>query len=201
MALFDLVVAGGTIVDGSGSAGYRADVGIVAENISAIGNLSDAQTRRVIDATGLVVSPGFIDTHTHSEGALLVDPQHANGLRQSVGGMEPASSERLIEEVGVLNAKVFLGLLRDEVNIHAGLVPNVDEAVFHYRVGQAINNVVPPLGRGTWQGNSRITYDPTIGRRAPPSGSRGERSRDRGVEKGVAARQARAAARGGQEPK
>ena len=82
--MFDLVVAGGTVVDGSGSAGYRADVGIVGENISAISDLSLAETRRVIDATGLVVSSGFIDTHTHSEGALLIDPQHANGLRQGI---------------------------------------------------------------------------------------------------------------------
>ena len=82
--MFDLVVAGGTVVDGSGSAGYRADVGIVGENISAISDLSLAEMRRVIDATGLVVSSGFIDTHTHSEGALLIDPQHANGLRQGI---------------------------------------------------------------------------------------------------------------------
>ena len=50
----------------------------------AIGNLSQTEARRVIDATGLIVSPGFIDTHAHSDGALLLDPQHANGLRQGI---------------------------------------------------------------------------------------------------------------------
>lgn len=82
--MFDLIVAGGMVVDGSGSAGYRADVGITGEFIEAIGDLSAAETARTIDAGGLVVAPGFIDPHTHSEGALLVDPQHANGLRQGI---------------------------------------------------------------------------------------------------------------------
>ena len=82
--MFDLVIAGGTVVDGTGAAGYRADVGINGEAIEAIGDLSGAEARRVIDATGLVVSPGFIDTHVHCDGPLLVDPQHASSLRQGV---------------------------------------------------------------------------------------------------------------------
>jgi N-acyl-D-amino-acid deacylase len=82
--MFDLVVSGGTVVDGSGAPGYRADVGVEGETIAAIGDLGRAEARRVIDATGLVVSPGFVDPHTHAEGALLTDPQHAMGLRQGI---------------------------------------------------------------------------------------------------------------------
>ena len=82
--MFDLVIRGGTVVDGSGDAGYRADVGVVGETIAAIGDLSRAEAGRVIDATGLTVAPGFIDTHTHAEGALLVDPQNPMGLRQGI---------------------------------------------------------------------------------------------------------------------
>ena len=82
--MFDVVIVGGTVVDGSGASGYRADVGIKGEVIEAIGDLSQSEARRVIDATGLIVSPGFIDTHAHSDGALLLDPQHANGLRQGI---------------------------------------------------------------------------------------------------------------------
>ena len=82
--MFDVIIIGGTVVDGSGSPGYRADVGVAGEKIEALGNLSHAESRQVIDATGLAVSPGFIDPHTHSEGALLVDPQHAYGLRQGI---------------------------------------------------------------------------------------------------------------------
>ena len=82
--MFDLVILGGNVVDGTGDPAYRADVGIRGERIDAIGDLAKSETRRVIDATGLVVAPGFIDTHAHSDGVLLVDPQHANGLRQGV---------------------------------------------------------------------------------------------------------------------
>ena len=82
--MFDLVISGGTVVDGTGAPAYRADVGVTGDAIAAIGDLSAADAARVIDATGLVVSPGFIDTHAHSEGALLLDPQHANGLRQGI---------------------------------------------------------------------------------------------------------------------
>jgi N-acyl-D-amino-acid deacylase len=83
-SMFDLVIAGGTIVDGTGRPGYRADVGVSGEVIQSIGDLSRSEAGRVVDAAGMIVSPGFIDTHTHSEGALLVDPQHANGIRQGI---------------------------------------------------------------------------------------------------------------------
>lgn len=82
--MFDVLILGGTVIDGSGKPGKRADVGIEGDRIAAVGYLSDATAVRVIDATGLAVSPGFIDTHAHSDGALLVDPQHANELRQGV---------------------------------------------------------------------------------------------------------------------
>lgn len=82
--MFDLVLRGGDVVDGTGAPRTRADVGITGDEISAIGNLEGAETRETIDVTGLIVAPGFIDTHAHSDGALLNDPQHENGLRQGI---------------------------------------------------------------------------------------------------------------------
>ena len=82
--MFDIVITGGTVVDGSGSLGYPTDVGIEGERVTAIGDLGASQASRTVDAAGLTVAPGFIDTHTHSEGPLLVDPQHACGLRQGI---------------------------------------------------------------------------------------------------------------------
>ena len=82
--MFDVVISGGTVVDGTGAPGYPADVGVAAERVDSIGDLSQAGARRVVDATGHVVCPGFIDSHTHSDGVLLLDPQHANGLRQGI---------------------------------------------------------------------------------------------------------------------
>ena len=81
---FDLILAGGQLLDGTGTPAVAADLGVIGEKIEAIGDLSRAQARRVIPLQGLTLAPGFIDTHTHSEGALLHDPQHANGLRQGI---------------------------------------------------------------------------------------------------------------------
>ena len=61
---YDLVVKNGTIVDGSGGARYRADVGILDGKIASIGRI-DSKKAKTIDAEGHVVSPGFVDGHTH----------------------------------------------------------------------------------------------------------------------------------------
>jgi N-acyl-D-amino-acid deacylase len=82
--MFDVLIKGGLVVDGSGGPAVSADVGITGERIEAIGDLSSSEAKRTINATGHVVSPGFIDTHAHSDGALLIDPQHASGLRQGI---------------------------------------------------------------------------------------------------------------------
>ena len=70
---YDLVVRNGTVVDGSGGARYRADVGVTHGRISRIGRIKE-QGRREIDAEGLVVSPGFIDGHTHMDAQIAWDP-------------------------------------------------------------------------------------------------------------------------------
>ncbi len=61
--MYDLLIQNGRIIDGTGSAAYQADVGVVGDEIAAIGRLEGDAARRV-DASGLVVTPGFIDLHT-----------------------------------------------------------------------------------------------------------------------------------------
>ena len=83
---FDVVIRGGTVVDGTGAPPVRADIGITGERITAVGDIpaSSSDSARTIDASGLHISPGFIDVHAHSDGALLSDGQHASGIRQGV---------------------------------------------------------------------------------------------------------------------
>jgi len=71
---FDLVVHGGTLIDGSGGVPRFADVGVQDGRITAIGDLDREQARRAIDARGLIVSPGFVDLHSHSDRSILEYP-------------------------------------------------------------------------------------------------------------------------------
>ncbi len=70
---YDIVIKGGTVIDGNGGPGRAADVGIVGDRIATIGSC-DGEARRVIDATGKLVTPGFVDIHTHLDAQLAWDP-------------------------------------------------------------------------------------------------------------------------------
>ncbi len=81
---FDVVITNGHIIDGTGSPWYSGDVGIRGGKIAAIGNLSDAQRTRTIDAHGMVVAPGFIDMLGQSELTILVDPRLPSKIYQGI---------------------------------------------------------------------------------------------------------------------
>lgn len=81
---FDMLITGGTIVDGTGTPGMRADVGVRGDIIATLGDLSGASAATVIDADGLTVMPGVIDCHAHSDLNLLADPRGASKLLQGV---------------------------------------------------------------------------------------------------------------------
>lgn len=81
---WDLLLRGGTVVDGTGRAGFAADVAIAGDRVVAIGSLDAARARRVIDVRGLVVAPGFIDIHSHSDWLLFEDGRAQSKIRQGV---------------------------------------------------------------------------------------------------------------------
>ena len=80
----DTIVRNGQLIDGTGNPWFRGDVAITDGKITDIGNFSAAQADRIIDAAGLVVAPGFIDIHSHSDTVLLINPQAESKIRQGV---------------------------------------------------------------------------------------------------------------------
>ena len=113
--MFDMIISGGSVVDGTGAPARRADIGIADGDITAIDDLSAATAERRIEAAGLTVAPGFVDTHTHTEGVLLGDPQHAMGLRQGITteifGLDGVSYAPLSRANYLLNRRYLAGLL------------------------------------------------------------------------------------------
>ena len=81
---FDLVIANGKIIDGSGNSWYYGDVALKDGEIMKIGRAKDWTAKRVIDAKGLIVAPGFIDVHTHIEGNDLKVPTAGNFIMDGV---------------------------------------------------------------------------------------------------------------------
>jgi N-acyl-D-amino-acid deacylase len=83
-AEYDLLLRGGRVVDGSGAPWFAADVAVKDGRIAAVGKLPDAKAKRVIDAAGLVVAPGFIDLLGQSEYNVLVDGRAASKITQGI---------------------------------------------------------------------------------------------------------------------
>lgn len=83
-APFDCVIKGGSVLDGTGGPERSLDVGIRDGRILALGQLDSANAERVIDATGLKVSPGFIDVHSHVDIDLFADPRAESKVHQGV---------------------------------------------------------------------------------------------------------------------
>lgn len=82
--MLELLLQGGTVIDGTGRAAFAADVGVAKGRIVAVGALGDVETARTIDVEGRLVCPGFIDLHGHSDLTLLSNPLAHSKVRQGV---------------------------------------------------------------------------------------------------------------------
>lgn len=87
--MYDLIIKNGTVIDGTGAEGFLADVAVKDGKIVAVGQVQ-GEAARVIDAAGLTVTPGFIDSHSHSDNSILTFPDQTEkieqGITTSIGG-------------------------------------------------------------------------------------------------------------------
>ncbi len=108
MADYDLVIRGGTVIDGTGSAPFAADVALSGDRIAAIGKVAGSGAEE-IDAKGKLVTPGFVDIHTHYDAQAIWDdhlaPSSWHGVTTAVMGncgvgfapCKPADQQKLVE--------------------------------------------------------------------------------------------------------
>jgi N-acyl-D-amino-acid deacylase len=144
-----LLIRGGWVVDGTGSPGRKADVGVNGDLLAAVGDLSGTAADRVIDAAGLAVAPGFIDIHSHSDFTILIDPRAEGKVRQGVTtetiGMCGASAAPLAGEKLARVREQNRDLTIDWTDL-AGYRRRVE------RRGSAVN-LVPLTGQGNLRGS------------------------------------------------
>jgi len=82
--MLDILIKNSVVVDGTGKPAFKADVGIAAGRIAVVAEGIEQEAKRIIEAQGLHVAPGFIDAHTHSDLTLLVNPRAESKIRQGV---------------------------------------------------------------------------------------------------------------------
>lgn len=112
--LFDLVIQNGLVVDGTGNPWYKADIGISGDRIAAIGRFTSNQARTVIDASGMVVCPGFIDMHSHSDLIVFAEPELPakvmQGITTEVITQDGMSAAPVTDKTASVWRKILAGL-------------------------------------------------------------------------------------------
>ncbi len=166
----DILIRGATIHDGTGRPGFVADIAIRGDRIAAIGKLVDARAGRIIDARGLVVAPGFIDLHTHSDDPIQKEKTRANlnYLMQGVttvvtgncggGPTDVAKMFATIEEHGAGTNVIHLiphGSLRRKVVGEANRPATDDELAEMKRLADL------EMKHGTWGMSTGLIYTPS----------------------------------------
>jgi dihydroorotase/N-acyl-D-amino-acid deacylase len=142
-AAYDVVFAGGRVVDGTGAPWFRADVGIVGDRVAAIGELSKAPAKRRIDASALVVAPGFIDMLGQSEYDVLVDNRAASKITQGITTEITGEGQ----SIAPLNARMIAD--GKETWAHYGVTPDWTTLAGYWK---AFARARPAINLGTFVG-------------------------------------------------
>jgi N-acyl-D-amino-acid deacylase len=157
--VYDMIFAGGRVVDGTGAPWFRADVGVIGDRIAAIGDLAKARAVRRIDASRLVIAPGFIDMMGQSEYRLLVDNRAASKITQGItteitgeGSSIAPLDQRMIED-------------GRDVWKHYGVVPGWTTLAGYWK---ALKKARPAVNLGTFVGAGGVR-DLVIGRENRPA--------------------------------
>ena len=152
-SMLDLIIRGGTIVDGSGLPAYRGDVGIDKGRIVSVGRpLTDAA--RIVDATGKIVSPGFIDPHTHYDAQLCFDPYAFPAIEHGITTVVTGNCSLSLAPVRTPDRDRFAKMFR--------LIEEMPAAAFEHGVdwrwGETFDGMVESM-----RGNLALNLAPLVG--------------------------------------
>jgi dihydroorotase/N-acyl-D-amino-acid deacylase len=165
---YDVLIAGGTVVDGSGAAGFRADVALVGDRIVRVSRapLSPATARRVVDARGRIVAPGFIDLHAHLD-PLLRLPDAESMVRQGVttalGGPDGGSPLPLapyLDSATALGVGMNVAFLVGHNTVREQVMGLADRAPTAAELARMRALVAGAMGAGAWGLSTGLKYLP-----------------------------------------
>ena len=126
---YDLLIRNGRIVDGAGNAWFRGDVALRGDTIAAVGNLAGATAKRVIEANGQIIAPGFIDTHSHARRQIFEETKAENYIRQGVttaiegpDGSSPLPLKPFFDRLATARVAINMGALVGQGSIREKVI-------------------------------------------------------------------------------
>jgi N-acyl-D-amino-acid deacylase len=166
-ASFDVLITGGRVVDGTGAPWYRADVGIRGDRIAAVGRLDGAQAALRLDASGLVVAPGFIDIHTHARRGIFHTPTAENYVRQGVttliegqDGSSPLPLGEFLKRVAATPIAVNFGMLVGQGSIREAVMGRENRPATPQEIEQMKQLVRQAMYEGAFGLSTGLFYVP-----------------------------------------
>jgi dihydroorotase/N-acyl-D-amino-acid deacylase len=168
-AAYDLVIRGGRVVDGTGSPWFRADVAIEDDTIAAVAPRVDGRATRVIDASGLVVCPGFIDIHTHARRGIFDVPTADNYTRQGVtsiyegpDGGSPLPIREFLDRVAATRTSPNFGTFVGQGSIRQKVIGSIDRKATPAEIEQMRDLVRAGMRDGAVGLSTGLFYVPGI---------------------------------------
>jgi N-acyl-D-amino-acid deacylase len=166
---FNVLIKNGDIIDGTGSARFKGDVGIIKDKIVKIGDLSTATADSVIDATGLIVAPGFIDVHTHIEGDEAKTPTADNFIYDGVTSVITGNcgSSRLdikhyFDTLRIVKLSVNVGTLIGHNDVRTKVMGQGDIAPNKTQLKEMETLVAKAMRDGAFGFSTGLEYTPGI---------------------------------------
>lgn len=166
---YDLIIRGGRVVDGTGSAWYRADVAIEADRIAAIAPRIEGQASREIVARDLFVAPGFIDLHTHAQRGIFVNPRAENYVRQGVttifegpDGSSPLPIGAFLQKLDAANTAPNVATFIGQGSVREKVIGRVDRIPTAAEMDQMRGLVRQGMLDGAFGLSSGLIYVPGV---------------------------------------